>query len=36
MAWELLTKPVSEGGYGFPEKKLWVTVFQNDDEAADI
>ena len=36
MAWELLTKPVSEGGYGFPEEKLWVTVFQNDDEAADI
>lgn len=36
LAWELLTKPVSEGGYGFPEEKLWVTVFQNDDEAADI
>ena len=36
LAWELLTKPVSEGGYGFPESKLWVTVFQNDDEAADI
>ena len=36
LAWELLTKPVSQGGYGFPEEKLWVTVFQNDDEAADI
>ena len=36
LAWELLTKPTSEGGYGFPESKLWVTVFQNDDEAADI
>jgi len=36
LAWELLTKPVTEGGYGFPEYKLWVTVFQNDDEAADI
>ena len=36
LAWELLTKPVSEGGYGFPQEKLWVTVFQNDDEAADI
>ena len=36
LAWELLTKPVSEGGYGFPESKLWVTVFENDDEAADI
>ncbi len=36
LAWELLTKPVAQGGYGFPEEKLWVTVFQNDDEAADI
>lgn len=36
MAWELLTKPISQGGYGFPEEKLWVTVYLNDDEAADI
>jgi alanyl-tRNA synthetase len=36
LAWELLTKPVVSGGYGFPEEKLWVTVFQNDDEAAEI
>jgi len=36
LAWELLTKPISDGGYGFAESKLWVTVFQNDDEAADI
>ena len=36
LAWELLTKSVNDGGYGFPESKLWVTVFQNDDEAADI
>ena len=36
MAWELLTKPISEGGYGFPEERLWVTVYLNDDEAADI
>jgi len=36
MAWELLTKPVAEGGYGFPEEKLWVTVYLDDDEAADI
>ena len=36
LAWELLTKPVANGGYGFPEEKLWVTVFQTDDEAADI
>lgn len=36
LAWELLTRPVSDGGYGFPEERLWVTVFLNDDEAADI
>jgi len=36
LAWELLTKPQSEGGYGFEESKLWVTVYLDDDEAADI
>ena len=36
MAWELLTKPIANGGFGFPEEKLWVTVYLNDDEAADI
>lgn len=36
LAWELLTKPIADGGYGFPEEKLWVTVYLNDDEAADI
>lgn len=36
LAWELLTKPVAQGGYGFPEEKLWVTVFHTDVEAADI
>ena len=36
LAWELLTKPVSAGGYGFPEEKLWVTVYLDDDEAEEI
>lgn len=36
LAWDLLTRPISDGGFGFPESKLWVTVFHNDDEAADI
>ncbi|MGJ6964910.1 alanine--tRNA ligase [Streptosporangium sp. G11] len=35
-AWELLTKPESEGGFGFPEDRLWATVYLDDDEAADI
>lgn len=30
-AWEFLTKELK-----IPESKLWVTVFENDDEAADI
>ena len=32
-AWELLTTPESGGGYGFDEKDLWVTIYQDDDEA---
>jgi alanyl-tRNA synthetase len=30
-AWELLTK-----GYGIPSERLWITVFENDDEAEAI
>lgn len=36
LAWELLTRPLNDGGYGLAEDKLWVTVFLDDDEAADI
>ncbi|MCW2937654.1 MAG: alanyl-tRNA synthetase [Actinomycetia bacterium] len=35
-AWELLTAPVSDGGFGFPEERLWVTVYTDDDEAQNI
>lgn len=35
-AWELLTKSVADGGYGFPEERLWVTVYDDDDEAIEI
>ena len=36
LAWELLTRSINDGGYGLPEEKLWVTVYLDDDEAADI
>jgi len=36
LAWDLLTRPIVDGGYGFAEDKLWVTVYLTDDEAADI
>ncbi|KWX00673.1 alanyl-tRNA synthetase [Carbonactinospora thermoautotrophica] len=36
LAWELVTRPTSEGGFGFPEDRLWVTIYVDDDEAFDI
>ena len=36
LAWTLLTKPVSEGGYGFDPERLWATVFYDDDEAEQL
>ncbi|MER6051071.1 alanine--tRNA ligase [Streptomyces sp. NPDC001793] len=35
-AWELLTSPVAEGGYGLEPEKLWITVYLDDDEAERI
>ena len=32
-AWELLTTPEADGGYGFDPNDLWVTVYEDDDEA---
>lgn len=32
-AWEFLTKPESDGGLGFSPDDLWVTVYEEDDEA---
>ncbi len=32
-AWELLTTPEADGGYGFEERDLWVTIYHDDDEA---
>src|SRR5215468_11230901 len=36
LAWELLTRPESDGGFGFPESRLWATVYTGDDEAYSI
>ncbi|TYB39368.1 alanine--tRNA ligase [Actinomadura chibensis] len=35
-AWELLTRSREDGGFGFPEERLWATVYTDDDEAAAI
>lgn len=32
-AWELLTTSQADGGLGFAERDLWVTVYEDDDEA---
>jgi len=35
-AWELLTSPVETGGYGFEPEKLWVTVYEDDEESIQL
>ena len=35
-AWQLLTTPDDAGGLGFDSKDLWVTVYEEDDEAHDL
>jgi alanyl-tRNA synthetase len=35
-AWELLTSSQSAGGYGLDGDKLWATVYEDDDEAAEL
>jgi alanyl-tRNA synthetase len=32
-AWDLLTRSEADGGFGFPESRLWATVLHGDDEA---
>ncbi|GAA1894880.1 alanine--tRNA ligase [Streptomyces sodiiphilus] len=36
LAWELLTSPQEEGGYGLDGERLWITVYEEDDEAERI
>ncbi|GAB2694231.1 alanine--tRNA ligase [Thalassiella azotivora] len=33
-AWELVTTEQHHGGYGFDPDRIWVTVYEDDDEAA--
>src|ERR1044071_8847399 len=35
-AWQLLTSPEEEGGLAFDPKDLWVTVYEEVDEAHDL
>ncbi|MDM7831235.1 alanine--tRNA ligase [Cellulomonas edaphi] len=35
-AWELVTGAQGSGGYGFDPDKIWVTVYEDDDEARDL
>jgi alanyl-tRNA synthetase len=35
-AWELLTRSERDGGFGFPEDRLWATVLPEDEEAYEI
>jgi alanyl-tRNA synthetase len=35
-AWELLTRPESGGGFGFPEDRLWATVLPDDAESFQV
>nr|WP_221378025.1 alanine--tRNA ligase [Actinoplanes polyasparticus] len=33
LAWELVTNPVTAGGYGLDPERIWPTVYLDDDEA---
>ena len=35
-AWDLLTTPEDNGGYGFSPDDLWVTVYEDDTEAIEL
>lgn len=36
LAWDLVTKPVADGGWGFPEDKLYPSVYVDDHEAVEL
>ena len=36
LAWDLVTKPVADGGWGLEECKLWPSVYADDAEAVEL
>jgi alanyl-tRNA synthetase len=36
LAWDLVTKPQAEGGFGLEESRLWPSILHGDDEALHI
>ena len=36
LAWRLITTAQADGGYGFDADKIWVTVYHEDDESAEL
>ena len=36
LAWELITKPITDGGFGMDPERIWPTVYLDDDEAYDL
>jgi alanyl-tRNA synthetase len=36
LAWDLVTKPVADGGWGLEESKLWPSVYADDAEAVEL
>jgi len=33
LAWDLVTKPIADGGFGLDESRLWPSILHGDDEA---
>ena len=36
LAWELITNPVEQGGFGMDPERIWPTVYLDDDEAFEM
>jgi alanyl-tRNA synthetase len=36
LGWDLVTRSTADGGFGFPEDRLWPTVYDDDAEAVEL